>query len=237
MDRAASIHTPQRRETPVALPVRVWTGEPARCGGLVRASVRRSGAADSPETARLHGRTRPRVVRLPDAPRPNPDEPAPPRFLPEFDNVLLSFDVRSRIVSDLHRRVLFSRNGIIAPTLLVDGFVRGTCVISRSTRGTVLTITLFERLAKRDRWRWKGGASPSCVHRRRARAIRRAVQWVASKFGCLSFKRRSKRSRRPTAGLSGGLLRLLDLHERLLRRQVSAGQRTRTDRASGDAVF
>ena len=88
---------------------------------------------------------------IPDAPRPDPDEPAPPRFLPEFDNVLLSFDVRSRIVSDTHRPVLFSRNGIIAPTLLVDGFVRGTCVISRSPKGTVLTITLFERLAKRDR--------------------------------------------------------------------------------------
>jgi hypothetical protein len=88
---------------------------------------------------------------LPDAPRPDPDEPAPPRFLPEFDNVLLSFDVRSRMVSDLHRPVLFSRNGIIAPTLLVDGFVRGTGAIARSSKGATLTITLFERLAKRDR--------------------------------------------------------------------------------------
>jgi len=88
---------------------------------------------------------------IPDAPRPDADEMAPPRFLPEFDNVLLSYDVRSRIVSDTHRPVLFSRNGIIAPTLLVDGFVRGTCVISRSTKGTVLTIKLFERLRKPDR--------------------------------------------------------------------------------------
>ena len=88
---------------------------------------------------------------IPDAPRPDPDEPAPPRFLPEFDNVLLSFDIRSRIVSDPHRPVLFSRNGIIAPTLLVDGFVCGTCVMSRSPNGTVMTIKLFERLAKRDR--------------------------------------------------------------------------------------
>jgi hypothetical protein len=86
-----------------------------------------------------------------DAPRPNPDEPAPPRFLPEFDNVLLSFADRSRIVADAHRPVLFSRNGIIAPTLLVDGFVRGTCVIARSPRSATLTITLFERLAQRDR--------------------------------------------------------------------------------------
>ncbi len=88
---------------------------------------------------------------LADAPRPSPDEPAPPRFLPEFDNVLLSFDDRSRIVADAHRPVLFSRNGIIAPTLLVDGFVRGTCAIARSPRSATLTITLFEPLAKRDR--------------------------------------------------------------------------------------
>ena len=91
------------------------------------------------------------LLDSPDALRPDPDEPAPPRFLPEFDNVLLSFDVRSRIVSDTHRPILFSRNGVIASTLLVDGFVRGTCVIARSTKGTVMTITLFERLSGRDR--------------------------------------------------------------------------------------
>jgi len=37
---------------------------------------------------------------LPDAPRPDPDMPAAPRFLPEYDNVLLSHDDRSRFAGE-----------------------------------------------------------------------------------------------------------------------------------------
>ncbi len=43
---------------------------------------------------------------LPDAPRPDPDAPAPVRFLPEYDNVLLSHDDRSRFVAVSDRALL-----------------------------------------------------------------------------------------------------------------------------------
>jgi hypothetical protein len=62
---------------------------------------------------------------LPDAPRPDPDTPAPPRFLPEYDNVLLSHADRSRFVS-AEQRAAFSRvEGRVNGTVLSDGFVFG----------------------------------------------------------------------------------------------------------------
>ncbi|MFF3887148.1 winged helix DNA-binding domain-containing protein [Streptomyces sp. NPDC001914] len=61
---------------------------------------------------------------LPDAPRPDPDTPAPPRFLPEFDNLLLSHADRSRVVpADLKGRTWQGNQAY--RTLLVDGFVSG----------------------------------------------------------------------------------------------------------------
>jgi hypothetical protein len=63
---------------------------------------------------------------VPDAPRPDPDAPAPPRFLPEYDNVLLSHADRSRFGSDEHRAVLFAGDRPVHGTVMVDGFVRAT---------------------------------------------------------------------------------------------------------------
>src|SRR5262249_55283206 len=40
---------------------------------------------------------------LPDAPRPDADAEAPVRFVPDFDNLVLSHDDRSRIIADAHR--------------------------------------------------------------------------------------------------------------------------------------
>lgn len=82
---------------------------------------------------------------LPDAPRPGPDEPAPPRFLPEFDNVLLAHADRTRIVADRHRRQLFRGAGLLTGTVLLDGFVGARWRIERTRKAATLIVTVFER--------------------------------------------------------------------------------------------
>ncbi len=88
---------------------------------------------------------------LPNAPRPDPNTPAPARFLPEFDNLILSHADRARVIADEYRRVLASRNGMVPATFLVDGFVRGTWKVQRTRRKATLVIEPFEALTERDR--------------------------------------------------------------------------------------
>jgi hypothetical protein len=66
------------------------------------------------------------LLDVPRAPLPDPETPAPVRFLPRWDNVLLSFVDRGRVLPEQHRRQVIRMNGDVAPTFLVDGFVAGT---------------------------------------------------------------------------------------------------------------
>ena len=66
------------------------------------------------------------LLDLVDAPRPDADVPAPTRFLPEYDNVLLSHADRSRFVSDDDRRRLAAGERKVLGAVLHDGAVVGT---------------------------------------------------------------------------------------------------------------
>jgi hypothetical protein len=85
---------------------------------------------------------------LPSAPRPDEETPAPARFIPVLDNLLLAHADRSRIVGEAHRSKLNSPNLQLPGTFLVDGFVAGTWT-SETKRGTAtLRVTPFAPLAK-----------------------------------------------------------------------------------------
>ena len=87
---------------------------------------------------------------LPEAPRPDEETPAPARFLPEYDNLVLGHDDRSRIVADEHRPRLVTKNLQIPATFLVDGFVAGTFRVERRKKTATMTLAPFGELLKRD---------------------------------------------------------------------------------------
>ncbi len=78
---------------------------------------------------------------LPTAPRPSADTPAPVRLLADFDSILLSHFDRSRIFEPQHKALIFSVNGIIHSSVLVDGFVRGLWSITVGKDVAVLSVT------------------------------------------------------------------------------------------------
>jgi hypothetical protein len=65
------------------------------------------------------------LLDVPRAPLPDPETPVPVRFLPKWDNVLLAFADRTRILPEQYRKTVIRSNGDVAQTFLVDGFVAG----------------------------------------------------------------------------------------------------------------
>jgi hypothetical protein len=85
---------------------------------------------------------------LPDAPRPEADVPAPVRYLPEFDNLVLAHSDRTRVLSDEHRGLVVTKNLRVRATFLWDGFVAGTWEVKRTRKVATLYLTPFAPLPK-----------------------------------------------------------------------------------------
>ncbi len=92
---------------------------------------------------------------LPDAPRPPPDTPAPVRFLYDFDNLLLGYADRRRVLGDL-TSADYTAHGY-GPTsqrqpssVLVDGTVTATWTITTTPGTAALTIRSFRALGRSE---------------------------------------------------------------------------------------
>ncbi|QNE19544.1 winged helix DNA-binding domain-containing protein [Kribbella qitaiheensis] len=86
---------------------------------------------------------------VPEAPRPDAETPAPVRFLPEFDNLLLAHAKRERIIADEHRPAVFTKNLRIKSTYTVDGLVAGLWTAEKKRGVATLTLTPFGRTLKK----------------------------------------------------------------------------------------
>jgi hypothetical protein len=84
---------------------------------------------------------------VPDALLPDPDRPAPVRFLPEYDNIVLGHADRSRIVPEGLPRLTEVMRG----TVLVDGFVRAGWRLVREGAAATLEVVPFTRLSRDER--------------------------------------------------------------------------------------
>ena len=118
------------------------------------------------------------LLDLPDAPRPDADVPAPPRFLPEYDNLLLSFADRSRVIPGTRPVPLPPGNGATTGTLLIDGFWTADWTITRGRDRAVLEVRPFGPLgvARQDAVGAEGRlllefAAPAGAHDVRMRTV------------------------------------------------------------------
>jgi hypothetical protein len=113
--------------------IRVWSGVTGLAAVVERLRPRLRVFAD--ETGR-------ELFDLPDASRPDPDTPAPTRFLPEYDNVLLGHADRSRVIEPRTRPPGWAGN------LLHDGFLRGSWKIAATKQDTRIAVTPFSKFSK-----------------------------------------------------------------------------------------
>jgi hypothetical protein len=151
-----------------------WLGAPSQPAAAPDATVLRYLGAFGPASVRdmqtwagltrlreVFERLRPRLITfrdengvelfdLPDAPRPDEDTPAPPRFLPEFDNVLLGHADRTRVIPPRYR----GRNGNgnqSYGTVLVDGFLAAVWRLGDGAGPAALTVQPLGGLGPAER--------------------------------------------------------------------------------------
>jgi hypothetical protein len=156
----------RRRGAPRVQTVEAWLGRPLDPHPSIDEVVLRYLAAFGPASAadvqtwswwtgmrEVLERLRPRLVTfrdergrelfdVPGAPFPDPETPAPVRFLPEYDNIALSHDDRTRITDRKLSEDIWMRGSI-----LVDGFIRGTWRIETKHGAATLPIATFDGLS------------------------------------------------------------------------------------------
>lgn len=119
----------------------------------IRTPLIRESLARLAGVSRFRDERRRELFDLSRAPRPDPETPAPVRFLPKWDSTLLGYAApeRVRILPERYRKAVILKNGDVLQTILVDGVVAGTWATTVTRGEANLTITPFAKLARADR--------------------------------------------------------------------------------------
>jgi winged helix DNA-binding protein len=123
----------------------------AKFAGQVPARIRPVLERIAPTLATFRDEQKRTLYDLPRAPRPDPEAPAPVRLLPRYDEMLIAYQHRDRVMPERFRARIYSKNAIVEAVLLVDGFGAGTWGIERTKAEAIVRIEPFARLTARER--------------------------------------------------------------------------------------
>ena len=123
----------------------------AKFGGQLPSRIRPTLARLVPALRTFLDEQRRTLYDLPRAPRPDADVTPPIRLLPRYDEMLIAYQHRDRIIPPRYRSAIYSKNGIIEATLLVDGMVAGTWGLERARNEAIVRVRAFGKLARGER--------------------------------------------------------------------------------------
>ena len=123
----------------------------ARFAGQVPPRIRPVLERLAPKLARFSDERGRVLFDLPRAPRPAADAMAPLRFLPRYDELLIGYEHRDRVIAAKHRPAVYKNNALIEAVFLVDGTAAGTWALERSKSDAVVRVRPFGALARADR--------------------------------------------------------------------------------------
>lgn len=157
-------------------------GDIAQFTRLARSSVRAAVHRLAPSLQVLQSADGQELFDLPGAEIPSADTPAPVRFLPMWDSVLLAYEDRSRVLPDAVRKVVIRTNGDVLPTFLVDGRVAGLWRAELVGGRTRIRYQAFQRLPRgvRTELDAEAAALAAFVEPLEPEVYRRYARWWAS---------------------------------------------------------
>jgi hypothetical protein len=123
----------------------------AKFAGQVPARIRPTLTRIAPSLVTFADEQKRMLFDLPRAPIPDADVAAPVRFLPRYDELLIAYQHRDRVMAERYRGNVYSKNAIVEAVVLVDGFGAGTWALERTKTDAIVRVRQFARLAAKHK--------------------------------------------------------------------------------------